>query len=65
MTPPKIVFSSTGTCYDIVIDNSTGKLVEVPPHHSVCFQCLFDTSKFEEGDISWKIGGLVLQSGML
>ena len=50
-----------GTCHDVSVDNSTERLVEVPPLHSVCFHCLFTGSK--AGDISWKIGGLILTSG--
>lgn len=51
---------STGTCYDVVIDNSTDQLIEVPPQHSVCFVCQL---KEDNRDISWKIGGLDLPSG--
>ena len=50
-----------GTCHDVSVDNSTERLVEVPPFHSVCFHCLFTGGK--AGDISWKIGGLILTSG--
>ena len=35
--------------------------MEVPPLHSVCFHCLFTGDK--AGDVSWKIGGLILTSG--
>ena len=52
-----------GKCYNILVDNSTAKLVLVPPQHSVCFQCLFHIETREESDISWKIGGRVLQPG--
>ena len=54
---------SVGTCHNVFIDNSTVELVEVPLQHSVCFQCLFGSKNMEESDVSWKIGGLVLQSG--
>ena len=50
-----------GTCHDVSVDNSTERLVEVPPFHSVCFHCLFTGGK--AGDVSWKIGGLILTSG--
>jgi hypothetical protein len=50
----------TSICHDVIIDNSTDKPFEVPPHHSVCFLCQL---KEANGDISWKIGGLSLSSG--
>ncbi|CAI8008523.1 hypothetical protein GBAR_LOCUS5833 [Geodia barretti] len=57
-----VSIQDTSKCYNILVDNSTAKLVLVPPQHSVCFQCLFHIETREESDISWKIGGRVLQS---
>ena len=55
--------SFVGICYGVHIDNSTDQVLEVPPHHTLCFQCQFKEDSAGNEDISWKIGGLVFESG--